>query len=394
MQSRQKLTYAEITNEAISWLVNSGIQIKSDNQEISGGVASWHDEKTRTKPYLYSEITGYALTLLTWLYSQDRDNRYLECARNAAQWLMQPHIRDKFQRGYRCLMPLEESSFDYKHDKVYTFDCGIILNGLVNLFRVTQDERYLEEAMSAGDWLIRETQNLDGSVRPVFDLAKSEWLTNDEEWSMCSGPFHCKIGIGLVNLFEATGELRYRMATERLCDYAMGLQLPDGRFVTSLANNGTNMHAHAYAAEGLWAVGTLLDRQDYLQSSKDATQWLFRMQLPDGRVPRHFYNSKPVYHVRVDVLLQALRLAKLHARCGELSELPPGGLEKLTEVILKYRAEQNGSLSVRGAFYFGNSSKGHAILHVNTWVTLFAIQTFKLLASAGAEQSVNPHFFV
>ena len=194
--------------------------------------------------------------------------------------------------GFRCLWPLAPSRFDYKFGH-YAFDTGVIVSGLVDVHRATGDDRYLATAVRAGDWLLRDMRKPGGAFRPIYEVDTGSTPESDSEWSHCSGAYHTKVAIGLMNLFAATGTDGYRDASIAVCDFALSFQQPDGRFATFPGDGGTNCHPHAYAAEGLWVVGRLLDRTYYLDASARATQWLLDMQSPDGLIPRHWYAGQP-----------------------------------------------------------------------------------------------------
>ena len=51
-----------------NWLVFSGIQDQSNEESKHGGVYAWFDKNINSYAFLYSEITGYALTWFTYQY--------------------------------------------------------------------------------------------------------------------------------------------------------------------------------------------------------------------------------------------------------------------------------------------------------------------------------------
>jgi hypothetical protein len=380
--------------KAADWLVNSGVQVRSDNPLHSLGFACWYDSETQTMPYVYSEITGYLTTMMCDLYDQTGDARFLESARGAAAWLAR--TAHPATGGFRCLYPIESTRFDYKNNQIYIFDTGVIISGLVDAFRASGDASYLQSAVTAADWLIRDLQKPNGAFYPVYEVDSGKLPESDQEWSLCSGSYHTKVAIGLINLFDLTGNSKYRDAAIRACDYALSFQQADGRFISFPAEGGTNSHPHAYSAEGLWVVGSLLGRQDYLDASARAAQWLLDWQSPEGVIPRHFHEGKPLYNERVDVLGQALRLASIHIGEGrlKLTQENTTKLDQLVALILRNQAESD-DVRVNGGFYFGRLSDGTLMPHVNVWVTAFAIQG--LTAYAGVRDgnyAFKPIFMV
>jgi len=365
----------QVTDRASQWMIQSGAQVTSDNASLNGGFVSWYEQDTQQYAYVYSEITGYMLTMLASLYTRTGDVRFLNSAIRAGDWFA--NTVHEPTGGFRCLFPLRPTRFDYKHEQIYTFDCGVILSGLTNVYRVSRHPKYLAAATSVADWLLHVAQKPGKGFYPVYDIQTGEFIENDKEWSLCSGSYHTKIAIGLLNLHDLTQKPAYLKAALNACDYALEFQEQNGRFVTFPAG-GTNSHPHTYSAEGLWTVGRHLGREDYLQASAKATAWLLDLQNDEGIVPRHYQNGEPLYNERVDVLSQALRMGAIHVGEGRLSEAYVPRLEKLASIIARNQAESS-DVRADGGFYFGRLSDGTTMPHVNVWVTMFAIQALTAL---------------
>lgn len=375
--------------KAAHWLVKSGVQVVSDNPLNEGGYVCWYEQDTQIMPYVYSEITGYLVTMMCFLYKQTGEIQYLNSAIRAGDWLVR--TAHEPTGGFRCLFPLAPSRFEYKNNQIYAFDCGVILNGLVELYRATHNPKYLAASVSVGDWLVQDVQKLDGAFRPVFDIEKGEFIESDKEWSLCSGSYHTKVAIGLTNLYDVTRQEKYLRSAIKGCDFALTFLQPDGRFVSFPSEGGTNSHPHAYSAEGLWVVGKYLDREDYLQASARATNWLLEWQSPEGYVPRHFHNGEPVYNERVDILSQSLRLAAIHLGEKRLPEELKAKLPALVAVVSRNQAASDDA-RVNGAFYFGRLSSGEIMPHANVWVTSFAMQGLHLFEQL-SQDTFNFHHF-
>ena len=372
MTQTQRLTEVE---GALEWLVASGAQIQSTDATLDGGFISWYDEETGQAAYVYSEITGYMLTLLCSAAKRYRDPALLASAVRAGEWFLR--TADPATGGFRCLYPLSPTRFAFKHDLVYTFDCGVILSGLVCLYRATNDQRFLTASNKLADWLTGTMQLPNGGFRPLYNLADGSYPTNDDEWSLCPGSYHTKIAIGLLNLYDVTRDPQLLQAVRASCDHALSFQQPDGRFVSFPQQGGTNTHPHSYSAEGLWVVGRYLGRADYLDASARAAAWTLSHQSDEGLVPRHFQQGQPVYHERVDVLCQALRLGVIHRAEGRLGAEFDAGIAQLRPLIARNQSD-SADPRAAGAFYFGRQSDGTQVRHANVWVSSFAIQALML----------------
>ena len=106
---------------------------------MSGSFNAWYDADVEKHAFAYSEITGYGITSLLFLNNMQRDPILLERAITAGNWLVDSAL-DRKTGGIMCRL---ESGHDRFLQRVCTFDNGMCLNGLVNLFRATGDERYL-----------------------------------------------------------------------------------------------------------------------------------------------------------------------------------------------------------------------------------------------------------
>lgn len=349
----------------LAWLRSSGIQ------NPSGGYHSWFDQTTGEYPFLYSEVTGYQVTLAAWRAARG-DGGALEEGGRAVAWLasaVQPT-----PGAFRCLEPLSESAKTMaKADRLYTFDAGIILQGLVAHHVATGDRLALETALATGEWLLEHVDEA-GNFTPWPTFGSSGgWQEAPADWSTRPGVHHAKIGIGLAALGDLTGDRRYTDAAVASCLAALELQDPTGRFVTNPVTDSTNIHPHSYAAEALWAVGSATGRDDFIAASALATRWALEVTDEAGFPPRRWTPGEPaVRHPRVDGVAQVLRLASLHS----LASSPEA--QRVKANLLTHQVLASEEPRVHGGFSFGASSWGAPLPHVNVWVTAFAVQALVL----------------
>lgn len=363
--------HANPTDAAARWLLHSGIQNppgakNANGADIGGAFNAWFDPETNSYSYVYSEITGYALTALMYLYGEKGEDLYRTHARQAADWLISTQTKEG---AFPTALRYAEN--DFKSPHFHTFDVGMVLNGLLCLYDSTKEERYLESARKAADWLIR-FQNPDGSLA-AHVTAEGEVTDTPTTWSTQPGSYHAKIAIGLLHFFRASGDERYRTAAVNLCEYALTRQQPDGQFYTYGEEQGTNFHPHFYSAEGLWVVGTIIQEKRYLDAAHRATMWA-HTHTKDGIVPRHKH-AEFNYNERVDVLAQGYRMFALHGLADSTEA-------KTLRGVLLSRQYNKDNQSQHGGFTFGVTSDGHQLPHINCWVTMFALQAL-LLGESG-----------
>lgn len=368
-------------NFTINWLLYSGIQNPEssydiDGIDISGSFNAWFDLEKNNYPYVYTEISGYALTLLLYLYKETGDNIYLKRAQKVGNWLLKIQ---NYTGAFPTAFYLSDSSIR-KPDSFLSFDAGMVFNGLANLYRHTNQEKYLISAKKAADWILNY-QKKDGSIAAMISKDGSKIKDNEETWSSQPGSYHAKLAIGYLNLHDLTKEENYLKAARKLCDYALSFQQSNGQFFTYGKIKGTNFHPHAYTAEGLFVAGIYLNEAKYKKSAQKATQWAISYNK-EGIIPRQKHKNTLNYNERIDVLAQIYRLATLLGIKNDSNE-------KILNHILNHQYFGENK-SQHGGFLFGKLSSGEKAPHINSWVSMFALQALKLHQN----QTLEPFYLV
>ena len=113
------------------WFLHSGIQ------EPGGGVARYYRADTRKNKPVSTEITGYFASTMVLLYARTGSEEYLDAARRAAGFLCDT-AWDPALRTF---------PFEFPAARAYFFDCGIIVRGLLAVWRITKEQRLLDLAV-------------------------------------------------------------------------------------------------------------------------------------------------------------------------------------------------------------------------------------------------------
>ena len=121
------------------WFLHSGIQ------EPNGGVARYLHVDRGNLP-VSTEITGYAASFLAYVHSLSGDQRHLDGAVRAAHFLASAWDQKQFA------MPFELNPPAY----TYFFDCGIIVRGLLSVYRSTGTDAFLDVAAELGRAMLRD----------------------------------------------------------------------------------------------------------------------------------------------------------------------------------------------------------------------------------------------
>ena len=73
--------------------------------------------------------------------------------------------------------------------KSYSFDNGICLSALIDIYKETENRNYLETALEIGSWLIDVMQQEDGSFKPLYNWKEESYPINQKNrsWAIFMG---------------------------------------------------------------------------------------------------------------------------------------------------------------------------------------------------------------
>lgn len=327
------------------WFLASGIQ------EPGGGVARFYRADLGRNRAVSTEITGYTVSALMYLHRVTGEAVFLDRARRAARFLAEDAWDAKAQ------------NFPFEHgpgaeSMLYFFDCGIIVRGLLAVWRETGDESLLQRAVDCGHAMIRDFDT-GAEIHPILTLPDKTPLTRDWRWSRSPGCYQLKSALAWRDLAAITGEAEFRSAFDRhlersLSDYSNFLPgNPDSERVMD------RLHAFCYFLESLLS---------YLDNERCA------LALADGiaRVGRYLREISPVF-ARSDVHAQLLRV-RLWAS-GTLP-LDSDAARQEAEALAKFQMRSEDP-RIDGGFSFGTRN-GETIPHVNPVSTAFAVQALHM----------------
>ena len=289
----------------LKWLLYSGIRIEKGPD--AGAIYGWKDLNPPSYPFIYSEATGYATTLLSWAYAELKEPAALQAAKEASQWILKNMYNHLLTAGRARI-----DNFNKKRDlssRIYAFDNGMIITGLLNLYKITADPNLLVTAENMAKALI--DRFFDGSrLIAVFDKSDKPVIDTEDggsvKWSTISGPYHSKLSLCLLDLSRLTNNPYYGQVSDSICDYAKTLQEPNGRFITNPDLNFTYLHPHLYACEGLVYAGIKQSIEKYSMAGLKGIIWAIeQINSATGGLPN---NSSQNGVEQSDCTAQLLRL--------------------------------------------------------------------------------------
>lgn len=309
-------------------------------QGRDGGFVAWIDEHDRPA-FVYPEISGYALTFLSFLRDPTRDE--VDAAERCSEFL-----RSRIEHGQ-----LEARHFE--PGVVYAFDLGMIASGLFNAadrFGLPGEQ----EAATLVDLIASELLT-SGRLAPVSAVGAAS--RRRPTWST-SGELHLAKVVQALLLGAEHGVRGADVAAERLIERTT-LVLNAHRWppCTSRATDRCDLHPLLYCAEGLWIWSRAQGDERAAALATRVVQSAVALGLPGGALPGAV-DGGSVASVQGDVLAQGLRLVRLLGMTDALD---------LMAQVLAFAETMPAGTAVRYTLDPG---------HDNTWATLFAAQALEL----------------
>jgi len=375
---------------ALDWLIHSDVRHANRQPAVRGGVNQGYNWQQRSYPFIYSEITGYAVSTLVNAYRWTGDESYVALARQSADFLLRIQ-RLSQEDAARGAIPHSLSLPDLKlRRQYYSFDACMCLQGLLDLNAVRPAPELRKSAQAIGDWLLGRMQQEDGSFLSMYDAEIDEWHHPGDDFFDDQGCLHAKHAIGLLKLGRMTGDDRYIQAAKQVCDWVLQLQDTEGAFRANERQHQIVSHAHCYATEGLLFAHHALRIGRYLDAARRAGEWLLRAQNRDGSIniayKRRWWRmgrriTEKLFPRRVaDATAQAIRIwLTLYYLNGEHRFLD--ACYRARGFLTRMQCASSSDRNALGGFYFW---PGHPVMF--TWCTMFAASALYALDHVSREE--------
>lgn len=344
------------------WFLQSGIQ------EPTGGVSRFYlADSARNKP-VSTEITGYVAGALAFLHATDGDSTFAERASLTGRFLA-----DHAWNPELAIFPYEHPSpSEVSRHLAFFFDSGIIVRGLLAVWRITKEQKLLDAAVRAAQGMLTDFHS-GADFHPILNLPEKTPQARDGHWSRSPGCYQTKSALAWWEVAEITGDDALRNAYLESIEDALGTYRD---FLPGTPNRlgvMDRLHAYSYFLE---ALSPLLDRAECVEA--------YRFTL--DRVSFYLRDLAPEF-ARSDVYAQLLR-----ARVYGAKAIPVDVAKAREEAaaLAGFQA-QSEDPRVDGGFFFGKRD-GVFIPHVNPVSTTFAVQALEVWrAFESGEVNPCPH---
>ena len=350
------MSYSETFIQAAgAWFLNSGIQADS------GGVARFYRSDAGKYARVSTEITGYTVSTLLFVYERTQQTAYLDAALRAARFLTR-----KAWDADLGTFPFEHSSNgDAGPALAYFFDCGIIVRGLLGAWRISREAEFREAAIAGGRSMLADFRATN-AIHPILALPEKRPVEYEPRWSASPGCYQLKSALAWRELFEATGDTAFLRAYESLVETALENEQGFLPGETNLERVMDRLHPYIYFLEGLTP---LLDRSDCVE--------VFRNGLV--RAGKFLAEIAPLF-VRSDVYAQLLR-ARLYGESIAGIPLDVRAAEHEAGQVSSFQVASDDP-RMAGGFWFGRKAN-QATPFVNPVSTAFCVQALALWHDRG-----------
>ncbi|MGD0986591.1 MAG: hypothetical protein ABR874_02190 [Candidatus Sulfotelmatobacter sp.] len=333
------------------WFLDSGIQ------EANGGVARYYFSDCERNAPLSTEITGYTVSALVNLYKQTSEARYMDAAIEAGCYLVRAWDEKCSAMPFEC---------DGRQKYSFFFDNGIIVRGLLSLWREFKKEEFLETAVRVGDSMVRDFAN-EADFVPIIEMpAKTQLPRDPTRWSRSSACYQLKAALGWYELWQTTNDDRYLQCYRQMLDSSLENHssfLPgvDSEFLVM-----DRLHAYCYFLEGLLPVAGDPAAAEAMVSGIDRVADFVRAIGPK--------------FLRSDVVAQSFRV-RLFADQFGINSLDQEAARNDVAVMRSFQSD-DADLRLNGGFWFGTKN-GEMLAFMNPVSTAFCNQALEMWSRRG-----------
>lgn len=357
--------------QMIDWLFDAPVRNVTASRKDFGSFSHGVHDKTGHSPGQYTEITGYGVSILAHLYRWHQNEDYLKAAREAADFLLS--IQLDTGAYPHCPDPLSSCA----NGEQYTFDTSMCTMGIMDLYHILPEQKYLDSAKRAGEWLL-SMQREDGSFKAKYKAVEGN--VNTGNFFGDGSVIHVKNAMALLKLAAYAGDPKFEQGARRVCDYALNLQASDGMFWSMPTKNFVFTHAHCYACEGFISAGAYTGEEKYTKAALKGVEWLRKVQNEDGSVYQVYADDRKLKQ-SARQKVHAFKAADASSQAARLFALAGDGYENNYHRAISFIKDEMQSPS-GGLHYIKGRFKTDYMMYA--WPTMFAIQAIEF-----AHQSIS-----
>jgi len=163
---------------------------------------------------LHTVYSASIIYTFLYIYDYDQDEEVLEHLSDWGGFLLSMQDKDKNSKRYGAFSYSYYFISKEKEKKYVVGTSALSIFTLIRLYEITGQDKYLESAKLAGDWLIT-MQREDGVVKPYTRYSDGTWVFGQKESLLYNG--QCLSA--LSKLYIATNIQKYYNAAEKIAKH-------------------------------------------------------------------------------------------------------------------------------------------------------------------------------
>jgi len=252
---------------AVAWVLRAqlatpdpGVSLGYFPLDIDGG---WHPS--------YPETTGYLITSLLAYAAQCQRADVRNAALAMAHWEVDVQMESGAVQG-GAVVPREQQT-------PAAFNTGMVLDGWCSAYEASGERRFLDAGAAAVRFLVADLD--EGGYFKTNGAYVSQGETKT---------YNCLCAWAMLRMARLTGDVELERASVRVIEAALKRQRSNGWF----ANNCLGMssipltHTIGYALQGVFEVGVLAEREDFIAAAELGLVNVLRREWPNGFLAGRF----------------------------------------------------------------------------------------------------------
>ena len=303
---------------------------------------------------LHTVYSASIIYTFLYIYDYDQDEEILKHLSDWGSFLLFMQDKDKSSRRYGAFSYSYYFISKEKEKRYVVGTSALSIFTLLRLHEITGQDKYLESAKLAGDWLIT-MQREDGVVKPYTRYSDEKWVFGKKESLLYNG----QTLSALSKLYNATKAQKYYNAAEKIAKH----------FAQKYEDAGRQYVAGEYRVKNpisnSWIVMSLMDfykisRDDYYKDIVfELSSQVISHQMEDGKISGAYSTSGNGWISEVMTDTYRFCLEQERGDCEKYKETVVGIIKWIIERT--YSEENSSSLEnperALGGVYWNEANK-------------------------------------
>lgn len=348
----------EYLDAAVKWICHAQDAFADGGVARSFSLTYNHYFKRKGWIPSYPETTGYIIPTMFDYAHFSKKQEFFDRALRMVDWECDVQLENGAVQG---------GTVDQKPTPAI-FNTGQVIFGWLRSFKETKNEKYLNSAIMAGEFLM-DAQDADGAWRKSLSDYASQHMpfytyNSRTAWALCL-------------LGSYTGNQCFREAGVRNIDFSLTQQFENGWFENNCLTDPLHplLHTIAYCVRGILEVGILEGNQKYISRAKKTASALMAKLASDGFLAGRFNKSwEPA--VSWSCLTGDAQLSIIWGKLYQLTkeETYLECMQRINRYLMKCQILKTNNTNIKGGMPGSNPISGdYGKCEIVNWATKFFI---------------------